>query len=367
MPRPVTAPPSVIVLSCGTTSGIRPCTQGGVGQVLVGCHAADDRRPGGRVDATPRARTRTRQARPARRRRGTGTGWTCASPAGPSCRAGSPRTRAAAGPPPHGGRRRARRGAGPRSLVPVTSVTFPPRCRPHPGLAARMHAGGHHGQALPRAGRTAHEVYRPPAGLLRGHGAVPHRGRRGRPRQRLAQGLPGHVRGAGPHHRRLPRPDRQRRRDDRAPAPERPDNDHVLLVHRRRRRSCAFTAAGAWCCRATPCWPALAARVCQARRRKAPTGATGGRSSSWRSTGSPTRAATPCPVMELAEERDLLARWRSRSPSTSSPNTGRRRTRSASTACPPSADDPARPRLWSQHSSCLPGFNAVILSELTIP
>ena len=39
MPRPVTAPPRVIVLSCGTTYGIKPTRQGLGDQVLVGAHA----------------------------------------------------------------------------------------------------------------------------------------------------------------------------------------------------------------------------------------------------------------------------------------------------------------------------------------
>ena len=50
MPSPATAPPRVIVLSCGTTSGIRPCGERGVDQVLVRGHACDVRGARDRVD-----------------------------------------------------------------------------------------------------------------------------------------------------------------------------------------------------------------------------------------------------------------------------------------------------------------------------
>ncbi len=41
MPSPVTAPPRVIVLSCGTTSGAQPVGERGGDQVLVRAHAGD--------------------------------------------------------------------------------------------------------------------------------------------------------------------------------------------------------------------------------------------------------------------------------------------------------------------------------------
>ena len=50
MPSPATAPPSVIVFSCGTTSGISPCGEGRVDEPLVGHHALHVGGPGVRVD-----------------------------------------------------------------------------------------------------------------------------------------------------------------------------------------------------------------------------------------------------------------------------------------------------------------------------
>ena len=39
MPNPATAPPSVMVFNCGTTSGDRPYGQSGGHQIFVGAHA----------------------------------------------------------------------------------------------------------------------------------------------------------------------------------------------------------------------------------------------------------------------------------------------------------------------------------------
>ena len=96
MPRPVTAPPSVIVLSCGTTSGIRPYGSVGVDQVLVGGHAEDV--GGARVDVDRHHAVEAGdvEAGAASSAAWCGTRSTSAWPAGPARRPGWRCTRRAA-------------------------------------------------------------------------------------------------------------------------------------------------------------------------------------------------------------------------------------------------------------------------------
>ena len=166
--------------------------------------------------------------------------------------------------------------------------------------------------------------------------------------QRLPEGLPGHLRGARADRGGLPGPDRQRRRDDRAPAPERPDNDHVLLIRPHGRRSCGCTGPARSCCRASrdgTSWPAHFPRV-----------SGGGRPRRARQHGARQRAvdhrrrrAPDRRLLRLRRARDGAeggARragpiQRRRSPPTSSPPTGPRRTPSASTALPALPSVPA--------------------------
>ncbi|CAA9258160.1 MAG: hypothetical protein SCL24.07, partial [uncultured Acidimicrobiales bacterium] len=83
-----------------------------------------------------------------------------------------------------------------------------------------------HGTQLRRHRRPAPRLPGSPADVLRRHCATGC----GRPRQRLAQGPGRHLRRPGPDVGGVPRPHRQRRRDHRPPARERPDHGHVLRV-----------------------------------------------------------------------------------------------------------------------------------------
>ena len=135
--------------------------------------------------------------------------------------------------------------------------------------------------------RAAGDLDRPPVDVLRRHGAL---GRR-RPHQRLAQGPDRLAAGARRAHRRVPGHRRQRRRDDRAPARERPHLRDVLRLRgpaadpppARRGRDRAA--------RATPRFDELLAR--RVRRAR---GARGAARVHRRRTspGSPTPAATAC-------------------------------------------------------------------------
>ena len=82
MPSPVTAPPSVIVFSCGTTIGVSPCGRVAATRssyVHMPWTSAVRR---GRVDADHAGELRTRPGPGARPPSAAGTGSNCASPAG---------------------------------------------------------------------------------------------------------------------------------------------------------------------------------------------------------------------------------------------------------------------------------------------
>ena len=86
MPSPVTAPPRVMVFSCGTTSGIRPCGKVAATRCLVGAHALHVGGAGDRVDRDHPVQTGHVQARRPARGRAAGTGSRCAWPAAPAAR-----------------------------------------------------------------------------------------------------------------------------------------------------------------------------------------------------------------------------------------------------------------------------------------
>ena len=82
------------------------------------------------------------------------------------------------------------------------------------------------GDVLEALDEQAHRLDRPAARVLRGHRAV-----RRRPREPVAQGAR-RAAGARPTDGRVPRPHRQRRRDDRPHPGERSHDDHVLRLRR---------------------------------------------------------------------------------------------------------------------------------------
>ena len=144
---------------------------------------------------------------------------------------------------------------------------------------------GHDGEDLRRDRRPAAGVHRGAADVLRGHRAV----RAGGHVNLSPKGMTGSFVVLGDAPRRLPRLPRQRRGDDRPPARQRADHDHVLRVRRAAEDRPAARARAAPCRSTTRGAPTLLAAFPD------PPDLHGLRSvitSRW--TGSATPAATRC-------------------------------------------------------------------------
>ena len=217
-----------------------------------------------------------RHHRPVRRPHGARGGRRRADRVRPRRRPDPARRGRAVGSTSTGRRGRARRphgglGARGRRSTPAACSASTPRSSSRPRTAPsaaepRLERGWTMRKVHDRHRRPAARVHRG-ASRCSSSGTAPQRV--GRARERVAEGAGRHLRVCRRPHGRLPRPHRERRRDDRAPARERPDRGDVLLLRAAPQRGAAATDAAGWSASTTPEYAGWAARFPVTRRRAA--------------------------------------------------------------------------------------------------